>query len=77
MIETLEKKILSDMLFHLLLSKDNNRFTENHILCIIPYIIFWKLNFIFLSALPRLLCLFHSGVLFVLISLVLKFQSVL
>lgn len=41
------------------------------------HIIFGELNFSLLSALLRLLCLFLSGIFSVLISLVLKFQSVL
>lgn len=76
-VETLGKKLLSDILFHFLLITGNDGFNENHILCIIFYIIFGELNFSFLSALLRFLCLFLSGILFGLISLVLKFQSVL
>lgn len=43
MVETLGKK-LSDILFHLLLIKDNNGFNENNILCIISYNI-WGIKF--------------------------------
>lgn len=71
------KKLLSNILFNLLLIKDNSGFYENNILCIISYIILGKFSCTFLTSLLRLHCLFCSGILFVIIGLLLKFQSVL